>query len=221
MTLFFDLARWLNEANLPANGRLPPERELAEQFGVNRAELRKAMSALEAEGRISRHVGRGTFLTVATGASQSIVRDIARHVNPVEAMQARLIIEPGVASLAALQATISQIEEMRHLTVEMRASASWSEYEERDWTFHNLLAQACNNRLLMETEQLLNSVRRIVVWRHLQRECSAPPTNYHSFDEHEGIVNAIARRDRRAAAQGMERHLQKTLSLLQAGDERP
>ena len=218
MTLSSDLARWLNEANLPANGRLPPERELAELFSVNRAELRKALGTLETDGRITRHVGRGTFLTSPIGVSASTVRDIARHVNPVEAMQARLVIEPGVASLAAVHATISQIDDMRRLTVEMRAAASWSEYEEHDWTFHNLLAQACNNRLLLETEQLLNSVRRIVVWRHLKRECSGPPPAYHSFEEHDAIIAAIARRDRRAAAQGMERHLKMTLSLLQAED---
>ena len=45
--------------------RLPPERELAGKLGVSRGELRKALSALESEGVVERHVGRGTFLRAA------------------------------------------------------------------------------------------------------------------------------------------------------------
>jgi GntR family transcriptional regulator len=42
--------------------RLPPERVLAEEFGVGRATLRRAYAALAAEGLIESHVGRGTFV---------------------------------------------------------------------------------------------------------------------------------------------------------------
>ena len=49
-------------AGLGAGGRLPTERQLAADMGVTRSAVRHAMKMLEAEGRISREVGRGTFL---------------------------------------------------------------------------------------------------------------------------------------------------------------
>ena len=45
-----------------AGERLPPERMMADEFGVGRATIRRALSALAAEGLIESHVGRGTFV---------------------------------------------------------------------------------------------------------------------------------------------------------------
>ena len=42
--------------------RLPTERQLALDLGVSRSAVRHAMAVLQAEGRVSREVGRGTFL---------------------------------------------------------------------------------------------------------------------------------------------------------------
>ena len=55
------LRAWLAQRDLPEDGRLPPERELIEILGVTRGELRKALAALENNGELWRHVGKGTF----------------------------------------------------------------------------------------------------------------------------------------------------------------
>src|SRR5438876_6710597 len=49
-------------AGLRRGSRLPTERQLAVSLGVTRTAVRRALTVLEAEGRISREVGRGTFL---------------------------------------------------------------------------------------------------------------------------------------------------------------
>jgi len=49
-------------AGLRQGSRLPTERELAVTLGVTRTSVRRALTVLEAEGCISREVGRGTFL---------------------------------------------------------------------------------------------------------------------------------------------------------------
>src|SRR5579864_2178388 len=51
-----------SEASARPGGRLPTERQLASDLGVTRTMIRHALAVLEAEGRISREVGRGTFI---------------------------------------------------------------------------------------------------------------------------------------------------------------
>jgi DNA-binding FadR family transcriptional regulator len=207
---------WLTNADLP-DGRLPSERALADRFRVNRAELRKVFGTLEAEGRIVRHVGRGTFLTEVRPAVPANAKEIAKHVSPLAAMQARMVVEPEIASLASVHATTAQMDELRRLSALMRKVESWAEYEEYDWQFHNLLADACGNKLLFEIQHLLNGVRRAVVWGHLARPGKAPAANYHSFNEHDAIVEAVRRRDRKSAKRAMEVHLKGTTSMVVDG----
>lgn len=213
-SLLAQLRDWLSAAVLPENGRLPPERALAARFEVTRAELRKALAVLEAEGRLSRHVGRGTFLSPARGPSRSRIDELAEVITPREAMQARVVLEPELANLAALNATTSQIAEMRTLCLHMRKAETWRDYETHNARFHNLIAEASGNRLLGEMHEIISGVRRKVIWGHLNVRPVGPSDDYHSFEEHDAIVEAIANRDRRGAADAMRRHLQSTISTL-------
>jgi len=56
-------------AGLGPGSRLPTERQLAADLGATRTSIRHALAMLEAEGRISREVGRGTFLRPSPGQS--------------------------------------------------------------------------------------------------------------------------------------------------------
>jgi DNA-binding FadR family transcriptional regulator len=210
------LRNWLEAAALPGDGRLPPEREIATRLGVARSEVRKALAVLEAEGRVWRHVGKGTFVTRGATAPERKpgIAELADATSPPEAMEARLIVEPEIARRAALRATAAQTAELRRLAAAMRAATSWGEYEELDFRFHELIAEAAGNRLLLEVERLVNGVRRSVVWGHLSRRPVGPSPDYHSFDEHDAIVAAIATRDRRGAAEAMRRHLDSTARAL-------
>jgi DNA-binding FadR family transcriptional regulator len=198
----------------PRTGRLPSERSLAQSLGVGRAELRKALGVLEGQGRIQRHVGRGTFLTGMRETAHEIADRVSLKTSPAAAMEARLLVEPGLVSLAAEKATPEQIIELRRLCAEMRAVDSWDAYAELDWRFHNMIATATGNILLAEIQQLLNRVRRNVVWSDLDTPPPRPRPDYHSFAEHEAIVAAIAGRDPRSAAAAMRAHLEATRDRL-------
>jgi DNA-binding FadR family transcriptional regulator len=216
------LRTWLDTASLPPDGRLPPEREVASRLGVARSEVRKALAVLEAEGRVWRHVGKGTFVTrgpAATPERKPAIAELADATSPPEAMEARLIVEPEIARRAALRATAAQVADLRRLAAAMRAATTWAEYEELDFRFHDLIAEAAGNRLLLEVERLVNGVRRAVVWGHLARRPTGPSPDYHSFDEHDALVAAIATRDRRGAAEAMKRHLDSTARALEEDGE--
>ena len=57
-----DLAEYLSSDRYPLHSRLPPERQLCELLQVSRTALRNGLEELEREGRIWRHVGKGTFV---------------------------------------------------------------------------------------------------------------------------------------------------------------
>ncbi len=68
----------LDVNDVQAGGRLPPERTLAEQFGVSRRAVRYALDLLEAEGRISRQQGRGTLICDARAGTHDLCRNSPR-----------------------------------------------------------------------------------------------------------------------------------------------
>jgi DNA-binding FadR family transcriptional regulator len=201
------LQAYLAQHDLPADSRLPPERELCESLGVSRGDLRKALAVLERDGRIWRHVGKGTFVGTRPFEEITGVSDIAAASNPREVMHARLAIEPVLAREAALNATAADIAEMRQCLKASRGATTWRQYENCDNRLHRLVAEASHNTLLIALFDTLNAVRRAVVWGRLRNNVDRPPADHHSFREHDALVDAITDRDMAAAAAAMDRHL--------------
>lgn len=212
---------WISASGLSSGARLPPERDLCTSLGVSRTELRKALFVLEENGNLTREVGRGTFLTKKpeqrkSGNTERTISDLAEKTGPVEAMMARLALEPELAQMAALHASPRQLRRIRELAAKMRSSDSWLTYEEMDSEFHDIIAQASGNSLLHELHKILNGVRIVVVWRRLDTSEVAPDPDYHSFDEHDSIVEALEKRSGSEASKAMQRHLRSTLSTMTA-----
>lgn len=211
---------WIASSGLGKGGRLPPERELCDTLGISRSELRKALLVLETEGVLDRHVGRGTFLATVSRPARGdsgidrAVADLSETTGPVDAMQTRLLIEPEIARLAALNATPAQLRRLRQLTEDMRTAGNWTNYEALDSEFHHSIAAACGNGLMQAMHSILNGVRQVVVWRRLDTSDRGPEPGYHSFDEHDAILTALEHRDAAAAAVAMRAHLESTLTQL-------
>lgn len=215
---------WIANSGLLEGARLPAERELCTTLGIGRAELRKALLVLESNGSLRREVGRGTFLVKKPGrnksdASRQLTEDIAERTGPYEAMNARLAVEPELARLAAMHASPRHLRELRRLATAMKNAASWLAYEEKDADFHDIVAEASGNALLHEVHKIMNGVRFVVVWRRLETPEDGPNESYHSFDEHDLIIDALERRDGPAAYKAMQAHLNSTLSTMTDASE--
>lgn len=208
------LRAYLAQNRQPENARLPSERVLCEVLGVSRGELRKSLAILEAEGAIWRHVGKGTFLGARPVQELSTVGGIADLTNPREVMRARLLFEPLLAGEAALNASAADFEEMGRCLVAARRVESWRQYENWDNRLHRAVAEAAGNPVLLALFDLLNAVRRTVVWGRLRPQPERPPTDHHSFAEHEAIVAAIRERDVAGATGAMRAHLVRVAQKL-------
>lgn len=202
-----EMRAMIEAGDYPLNSRLPPERALCETMGVTRAALRKALATLEAEGHIWRHVGKGTFVGSPPVASPQDLAAITSRANPSEVMQARLILEPELARLAALNATATDIEGMWVCIRRTRAAKEWRTYEMWDNRLHRAIARAGGNSCMLALFDMLNGIRRAVTWGRLRSYELGTGRIHHSFAEHDALVDAIEQRDTELAAGLMRDHL--------------
>jgi len=203
------LRAYIAQGDFALNDKLPPERDLCEELGIARSELRKAFAVLESEGAIWRHVGRGTFVANGQGhgADFQSISGIAKRTTPQQVMYARLVLEPQLAREAAMHATAEHVEQLHDICAQARMASTWRQYETLDNRFHSLVTEATQNTPLIAMYDQLNALRRTVVWGRLRRRGERPPDDHHSFDEHETILVAIHERDTEGAQRGMRLHL--------------
>jgi len=197
----------IEAGDYPLNSRLPPERTLCERMGVTRAALRKALATLEAEGHIWRHVGKGTFVGSPPVGSPADLAAVTSRTNPSEVMQARLMLEPELARLAALNATSTDVEDMRQCIRRTRSAKEWRTYEMWDNRLHRAIARAGGNSCTLALFDMLNGIRRAVTWGRLRSYELGSGRAHHSFAEHDALVDAIEQRDTELAAGLMRDHL--------------
>jgi DNA-binding FadR family transcriptional regulator len=200
------LKEYIANQEFALNARLPPERELCLELDLTRGSLRKAMAILESDGQIWRHVGRGTFFGPRPVLNLSDVEYLNDHSRPAEVIEARLAVEPQLAKLAALHGTPSNFAEMRRCIRQCKSAKEWRVYEAWDNNFHQAIAKATCNKLLISLFDTLNIVRRSTVWGQL-RSTKLPPRNHASFAEHDAIYEAVVARDGDLAANLMREHL--------------
>ncbi len=188
--------------------RLPPERELTVSLDMTRTSLRKALDALEREGAIWRHVGKGTFIAAqGSGGRAPSLANLSKQVTPVHLMRARLSLEPAITREAAINASEEAVSRLRKARDGAQDATSWDAYEAQDDVFHRAVAQATDNPLLLALFDQLNQVRRAVAWNSVVRTSDRPARDHSSFAEHDRIVAAIEARDATAAHAAMRQHL--------------
>lgn len=213
------LRAWLAQDEVTKGGRLPAERALCTLLGVSRGELRKALQVLEGEGLLWRQVGKGTFIGLKPADEMTSLSAVAARSSLGDVMRARLNFEPMLAAEAAINATPSDLDQLRLCIDASRAAKTWREYETCDNRFHRTMAQAAGNELLLAMFDHMNAVRRAVAWTRERAELAGPPVGHHSFSEHDALLAAIACRDAAAARSGMQRHLSSVLNALMERQE--
>ncbi|MEM9341958.1 MAG: FCD domain-containing protein [Pseudomonadota bacterium] len=203
----------IDKAGYRHNDRIPPERELCRELGTKRNQLRKALAELEAQGRIWRHVGRGTFVGSRPVLNLQDVTYLGDQIKPEQVVSVRFAIEPELCRLAARHATRSDREQLKLCAQYCKEADDWRAYEAWDNNLHYAIARSTRNQLFLYFFETLNAVRRAIVWGQ-PRETTKPPENHTSFFEHDVINSAIANGDGPLAARAMFTHLSSVYSRI-------
>jgi DNA-binding FadR family transcriptional regulator len=209
-----DIRRLLDSGEFPINTRLPPERELARQIGVSRGLLRDMLAKLEAEGRIWRHVGQGTFVGGHPPGTKGEIALISNKTSPAEVFEARLALEPQCASYAALRATNDDINHISYCVQKMDRAPNTSNYFRWDATLHRAIAEAARNNLLLNLYDAVTSTRQQLVWSEMFHASMDQVRRDKTRQQHHDIVEAIRRRNAATASQLMRQHIEDVRSFL-------
>ena len=228
---------------LGPGGRLPTERQLAQDLGVTRSSVRYALGIMEADGHISREVGRGTYLRVpAAVAQQGLHRAQVAEAGdgtagglagsavstgsaeqrgafaPADVMMVRRLLEPQAMPLAVAWASAADFEEMDRCLAGGDRAASYDEFELWDLALHRSIMAATHSPLLSTLYSSIEVARHGHMWGDLKRRsASAERRKMYQADHHQ-IVAALKARDAGEAVKAMRNHLARVSDHLNATD---
>lgn len=183
----------IGDGTLPRAARVHQE-DLAAELGVSRTPVREALRRLAAEGLVEMRTNRGARVA---------------DLDPIDIRQpyeARLVVEPGAARLAARRSGGTVQEPMRAaVAAQRRAIPDRAATFDANREFHLALVQASGNPFLVQiVEQLWLRSIGAPIYEH---QAETPERMHADADEHEQILLAIEAGDARAAETLTRRHV--------------
>lgn len=203
-----ELRKRISSGEWADNGRMPPERDLADEFGVARNTVRRAVGLLEEDGTVTRHVGRGTFLADIDPNSLSAVVARMEGTSPADMMEIRQLLEPAAASFAATNASTSELNAVRDAHQIACDSSDMPTFEHWDAEFHHRIFACSRNDFLKEIHNLMRILRNQSPWFEMKKRSFSEERRQIYCHEHQAIVDALIQRDTDGARQAMLAHLQ-------------
>ncbi|KAA6436122.1 FadR family transcriptional regulator [Agrococcus sediminis] len=200
---------------LTAGERLPPEGQLATEFGVSRLTMREAVRLLQAQGVIvqvpgSRHriapVSEWTGMDAVVRHARSAGQ---RRTSSLELLEVRMMIESGAAQLAAERRTGAHLAELEDALARMEQYHEAGELDAfvaADLEFHDVVLHAADNRILVAALLPLTSM----LTETRAETSQVPEIRQHAIDEHRKVLEAIRAGVPSAAREAMASHMVQT-----------
>ena len=209
-----EIKKFIVHNDLKEGSLLPSERDLLAKLRVSRGTLREALRILEIVGLVEVKPGKGAFVKDLTS---DLVVPLPLWVSTnreaiYKHFEARLILEPEIAALAARRATQEDIRRMEQNII-FQKSLPESEVADRirtDIEFHCLLAESGKNETI---EMLINSLARVSFqgWKAAIR---VKGRNETAVQEHAQLVTMLAKRDEEGARAAMREHMLESIRIL-------
>jgi DNA-binding FadR family transcriptional regulator len=215
------IERAIYDGRLQEGDKLPPERQLVREFGTSRVAVREALRTLEHGGLLEVRQGAtgGYFVRAAdTGLLLRDFRTLLRlgRISMSHLFEARMLIEPGVARLAALRATDTDLKALRQaLDDRSEAPPTGNAPRRMDIAFHRHIAEAAGNPVYaLFAHALMDLESELVLPR-----VTLTTEDSHEIDRaHRAIFEAVASRDPARAQACMETHIVDVQRRLRRGE---
>jgi GntR family transcriptional repressor for pyruvate dehydrogenase complex len=191
--------------------KLPPERELAEMFGVSRPSVREALNILAAAGLVESYQGGGTVVkslvetTTGPPLSELIKAEQERALDVIEV---RKCMEGWTAYYAAQRALPEDLRRLEGIVTEMeRNLEGLKPSQDLDAHFHIAIAQATHNIVWLHLMQsIFDAMKEFQqsVWRAVYL---TDEDHRNLFVHHREVFEAIRDKDPERASDAMLKHL--------------
>lgn len=211
------IKQYLMLQRLKPGDRLPPERKLAEEFGVSRTVIRDAVKTLDGLGLLEVKHRVGIF--VADVGLDTVARQLSSYlsVNQHTArslLEVRLVLETATARWAAMRCNGDGAQKLAEMLRELRVCAAGENrntfYPKCDRRFHILIAELSGNQVAFDLMRML--LKYLAVFAPFTHHL--PNRIKKSLSEHEVIVKAIQNKNPVLAAAAMEDHLRATFEQI-------
>ena len=199
------LERLILEGEYGIGEKLPPERILAEDFGVGRSSMREALRVVEAGGLLRTDHGIGVFV-VSNEKTTLLPSDmiLSGDYTVPDLFEARLALEREGASIAAKKISAEQVANLRRILEQAAVPGlSDDEFIKLDGDLHQAVSAASGNRLLVDLSKSIEHL--FVVYSH--RVIRLPGRRETAHAGHIRIVDAVAEGDSAAAEIAVTEHL--------------
>jgi len=190
--------------------KLPSENDLAEALGVSRITVRHAVQKLAALGLVETRSSEGSFVKEVTPGiymNDIIPLSYLGENSTLEVLEFRYVIESESVGLAAERATQDDINDLKSIVDEMKASRDdVRRFAEADLRFHFKIAQITRNSLIIKTYEILNDVLKSAMNDIVKKTGFENGIYYHGK-----LIEAIANRDGERAKAVMKEHVHITM----------
>jgi len=217
-----NLIQYIIENDMQAGDRIPNEFELAEKLGVSRSTIREAVKLLVSRNVLVIRRGAGTYVSDKKGIAEdplglAFVHD--KYALAMDLLDVRIILEPEIASMAAIKATDEEIEQIVDQCRKVEELYEKGEdHRLEDVKFHELIARCSRNVVIEKIIPVINTA--VVLFADITKRKLKQET----ISTHRDIADAIRSRDPGAAKYAMMMHLiynrQMIAKLIKERDEK-
>lgn len=201
------ISRDIDQGLIKPGEHIATERELAEQFGASRSVVRTALAELHKAGKIVRKVGHGTIVQAPADAAPKAEGLPLLDTSPVELLEFRLALEPGLAESITRNASERDMAAILACVERGDHATGWAEWERWDRAFHMSLVAATHNRLTIGVYEAIIGIRHEQPWLKAKQSHTNASHWQRYQDEHRRIAAFLVDRDAVAAEQAIYDHL--------------
>jgi len=181
-----------------SGAKIPAERQLMVDFSAPRTSVRRALHRLEEDGMIERRVGSGTFVREGFTLTPTSSADSIPAVSPLDVLEARLALEPGLPELVIARATSDDFERIETALNHMRLMATQGaqpEFKKSGYLVHLEIVRATRNPLIIRIYEMLIEARERAGWHTLRQLNDTLLLRQEQVEAVEGVVTALRQRD--------------------------